>query len=213
MAQLARQSTPGTDAHRDACLARAQIAAGAGNHAAAVDALTAVVDERFAKSPARAATLVALHELAGDVDAADAVLDDIASVKNAPVEVAIRAADRALSRGRAEAAAEAYEEARARADAEATRNRATSRARASPPRWSPRATSTPPNETRRFFSRRSSRRAGVRFRTRTRSRRLYPRASSSAPPIWNERSDAERVADAAPRTAKGRGGERRGRER
>ena len=87
------------------------------------------------------------------------------------------------------------------------------RARASPPRWSPRATSTPPNETRRFFSRRSSRRAGVRFRTRTRSRRLYPRASSSAPPIWNERSDAERVADAAPRTAKGRGGERRGRER
>ena len=118
LVQLVRQSTPGMDAHRDACLARAQIAAGAGNHAAAVDALTAVVDERFAKSPARAATLVALHELAGDVDAADAVLDDIASVKNAPVEVAIRAADRALSRGRAEAAAEAYEEARARADAE-----------------------------------------------------------------------------------------------
>jgi len=118
LVQLVRQSTPGTDAHRDACLARAQIAAGAGNHAAAVDALTSIVDERFAKSPARAATLVALHELAGDVDAADAVLDDIAAVANAPVEVAIRAADRALSRGRAEAAAEAYEEARARADAE-----------------------------------------------------------------------------------------------
>lgn len=118
LAAMAAAATPGTDEHRDACLARAQIAAGAGNHAAAVAALTAIVDERFAKSPARAATLVALHELAGDVDAADAVLDDIASIANAPVEVAIRAADRALSRGRADVAAEAYLDARRRAEAE-----------------------------------------------------------------------------------------------
>ena len=90
---------------RDARLALAQIHASAGDYANAIDALRGVSE--LEGTAAGAATLVALHELAGDASGADAVLDASsggASAGGAPPEVALRAAERKLTRG---AAAEA----------------------------------------------------------------------------------------------------------
>ena len=58
---------------RDARLALAQIHASAGDYAAAIEALKGV--KELEGTAAGAATLVALHELAGDASGADAVLD------------------------------------------------------------------------------------------------------------------------------------------
>ena len=58
---------------RDARLALAQIHASAGDYAAAIESLKGV--KELEGTAAGAATLVALHELAGDASGADAVLD------------------------------------------------------------------------------------------------------------------------------------------
>jgi signal recognition particle subunit SRP72 len=87
---------------RDARLALAQIHASAGDYANAIDALRGVSE--LEGTAAGAATLVALHELAGDASGADAVLDASsggASAGGAPPEVALRAAERKLTRGAA----------------------------------------------------------------------------------------------------------------
>lgn len=82
---------------RDARLALAQIHASAGDYAAAIEALKGV--KELEGTAAGAATLVALHELAGDASGADAVLDGSGAVSAAGAEVALRAAERKLTRG------------------------------------------------------------------------------------------------------------------
>ena len=85
---------------RDARLALAQIHASAGDYAAAIEALKGV--KELEGTAAGAATLVALHELAGDASGADAVLDGsgaAGAVGAAGAEVALRAAERKLTRG------------------------------------------------------------------------------------------------------------------
>lgn len=82
---------------RDARLALAQIHASAGDYAAAIEALKGV--KELEGTAAGAATLVALHELAGDASGADAVLDGSGTVSAAGAEVALRAAERKLTRG------------------------------------------------------------------------------------------------------------------
>ena len=85
---------------RDARLALAQIHASAGDYAAAIEALRSV--KELEGTAAGAATLVALHELAGDASGADAVLDGsgaAGAVGAAGAEVALRAAERKLTRG------------------------------------------------------------------------------------------------------------------
>ena len=84
-------------AERDARLALAQIHASAGDYAAAIEALKGV--KELEGTAAGAATLVALHELAGDASGADAVLDGSGAVSAAGAEVALRAAERKLTRG------------------------------------------------------------------------------------------------------------------
>ena len=192
--QLVRQSTPGTDAHRLTRAWRARRSPPAREITPPPSPRTSIVDERFAEIAGAPATLVALHELAGDVDAADAVLDDIAAVakrarrggdsRGGPrvIPLGARRRRRRRTRRRARWCRPEGGSGIARRCARGCRRRARRRLRHRRRR------------TRRtLFSRRSCRRAGVRFRTRTRSRRPFLRASSSAPPIWNERLDAERV--------------------
>ena len=101
-------------------LALAQIAAAAGEHAEAVDALIAAASEADAtsshdasdqalsssgepllslRSPALVATVAALRELAGDAAGADAFVFDAASAPDASAETCLRAGERALGRG------------------------------------------------------------------------------------------------------------------
>ena len=102
-------------------LALAQIAAAAGEHAEAVDALIAAASEADAtssshdasdqassssgepslslRSPALVATAAALRELAGDAAGADAFVFDAASAPDASAETCLRAGERALGRG------------------------------------------------------------------------------------------------------------------
>ncbi len=102
-------------------LALAQIAAAAGEHAEAVDALIAAASEAAAtssshdaseeaasssgepslslRSPALVATVAALRELAGDASGADAFVFDAASAPDASAETCLRAGERALGRG------------------------------------------------------------------------------------------------------------------
>jgi outer membrane PBP1 activator LpoA protein len=64
LAAFASRSPAGSDEARDAQLMRAQIAASAGDYSKAIEALRSISE--IGAKPARAATLVALHELAGD---------------------------------------------------------------------------------------------------------------------------------------------------
>ena len=108
---------------RDARLALAQIHASAGDYAAAIEALKGV--KELEGTAAGAATLVALHELAGDASGADAVLDGSGAVGGAgggfraaaggggggggAPEVALRAAERKLARDAASEARAIFE--------------------------------------------------------------------------------------------------------
>jgi len=95
-------------ARATAQLARAQIAASAGEYAKAISALEGV-GAACATSPAVTATIVALRELSSDAAGADAALEAAAATPGAPTTLALRAAERELERGRTAEAVAAYE--------------------------------------------------------------------------------------------------------
>ena len=105
-------------ARRDVLLTRAQLHASAGEHADAANALREAMradgSGALRGAPAATATLVALLDLAGDAEGADAALDAMLAASTAPGGTAappsatLRAADRALARGHAAEAAAAY---------------------------------------------------------------------------------------------------------
>jgi signal recognition particle subunit SRP72 len=109
LAALVQDTIAGAEEVREAQLMRAQIAASAGEYVKAIAALAAIPE--IAATPARVATLVALHELAGNAEGADAVLDEMmaaGSAGGAPPEVLLRVAERKLQQGRAVEAAAIY---------------------------------------------------------------------------------------------------------